>query len=90
MSFDLFSLTEKAVEAMPAEDEPWRPGPPLPKELEGVLGIWWGEGVDWWFEWRDGSLEARRPGREVATRTTFEREDEDVYRTSPAASTASC
>ena len=46
-----------------------------------MLGIWWGEGVDWWFEWRDGSLEARRPGRKVATRTVFEREDEDIYRT---------
>ena len=81
MSFDPFSLTEKAVDAMPGEDEPWRPGPPVPKELEGVLGIWWGEGVDWWFEWRDGSLEARRPGRKVAIRTVFEREGEDAYRT---------
>ena len=66
---------------MPAEDEPWRPGAPIPPELEGVLGIWWGEGVDWWFEWREGSLEARRPGGKAATRTLFEREGEDVYRT---------
>ena len=29
-----------------------------------------------------GSLEARRPGRKAATRTLFEREGEDVYRTS--------
>jgi len=81
MSFDAVSLTEKAAEAMPVDDEPWRPGEPVPPELEGVLGIWWGEGVDWWFEWRDGSLEARRPGRNVATRTLFEREGDDVYRT---------
>ncbi len=81
MSFDAVSLTERAAEAMPAEDEPWRPGAPVPPELEGVLGIWWGEGVDWWFEWREGSLEARRPGRKVATRTLFEREGEDLYRT---------
>jgi CubicO group peptidase (beta-lactamase class C family) len=81
MSFDAVSLTEKAVEAMPAADEPWRPGAPIPPELEGVLGIWWGEGVDWWFEWREGSLEARRPGGKAATRTLFEREGEDVYRT---------
>ena len=54
----------------------------MPAELDGVLGIWWGEGVDWWFEWRDGSLEARRPdAATVPTRTLFEREREDVYRT---------
>jgi CubicO group peptidase (beta-lactamase class C family) len=81
MSFDPVALTEKAAEALPARDEPWRPGEPVPKELEGVLGIWWGEGVDWWFEWRSGSLEARRPGRTAAVRTLFEREAEDVYRT---------
>jgi CubicO group peptidase (beta-lactamase class C family) len=81
MSFDPVSLTEKAAEAMPVEDEPWRPGEPVPPELEGVLGIWWGEGVDWWFEWRDGSLEARRPGPKASIRTLFEREGEDVYRT---------
>ena len=81
MSFDPVELTEKAAQALPAEQEPWRPGPPLPQELEGVPGIWWGEGVDWWFEWRDGSLEARRPGRDTGVRTLFEREGEDVYRT---------
>ena len=81
MSFDPIALTEKAAEALPVEDEPWRPGAPVPAELDGVLGIWWGEGVDWWFEWRDGSLEARQPGRNVPTRTLFEREGEDVYRT---------
>jgi len=81
MSFDPIALTEKAAEALPVEDEPWRPGAPVPAELDGVLGIWWGEGVDWWFQWRGGSLEARRPGRNVPTRTLFEREGEDVYRT---------
>lgn len=81
LTFDPVALTEKAVDALPAEPEPWRPGEPVPPELEGVLGIWWGEGVDWWFEWRSGSLEARRPGRPVAVRTVFEQESEDVYRT---------
>jgi CubicO group peptidase (beta-lactamase class C family) len=81
MSFDPVALTEKAAEALPADEEPWRPGEPVPEELEGVLGIWWGEGVDWWFEWRGGSLEARRPGRAAAVSTLFERESEDVYRT---------
>jgi CubicO group peptidase (beta-lactamase class C family) len=81
MRFDAVAFTDKAVEALPAEDEPWQPGEPVPEELEGVLGIWWGEGVDWWFEWRAGSLEARRPGRDTGVRTLFERESEDVYRT---------
>ncbi|MBA3717947.1 MAG: beta-lactamase family protein, partial [Actinobacteria bacterium] len=81
MTFDPVSLTEKAAEAMPAEEAPWQPGASVPEELEGALGIWWGEGVDWWFEWRKGSLEARRPGRDTGVRTLFERESEDVYRT---------
>jgi len=81
LSFDAISLTEKAVDALGADDEPWRPGESIPPELDGVLGIWWGEGVDWWFEWRGGSLEARRPGRVAPVRTLFEKEAEDVYRT---------
>jgi CubicO group peptidase (beta-lactamase class C family) len=81
LTFDPVALTEKAVDGLGADEEPWKPGEPVPPELEGVLGIWWGEGVDWWFEWRDGSLEARRPARNVAACTLFEREAEDVYRT---------
>jgi hypothetical protein len=65
--------------AVPAEPEPWSAGAPVPEELEGVLGVWWGEGVDWTFEWRDGSFRAARPGRPVAA--AFEREGKDVYRT---------
>jgi CubicO group peptidase (beta-lactamase class C family) len=80
-TFDAVALTDKAAEALPVEKEPWRSGDPVPDELAGVLGIWWGEGVDWWFEWRSGSLEARRPGRATGVRTLFERESEDVYRT---------
>jgi CubicO group peptidase (beta-lactamase class C family) len=81
MSFDAVALTDRAAEALQLEPEPWQPGDPVPPELEGVLGIWWGEGSDWWFEWREGSLEARRPGRRVLTRTLFQKEAEDVYRT---------
>jgi hypothetical protein len=75
------ALTDRAAEALPLEPEPWEPGEPVPPELEGVLGIWWSEGADWWFEWRQGSLEARRPGRRVLTRTLFQKEAEDLYRT---------
>jgi hypothetical protein len=79
--FDPVALTAKAAEAMPAEDEPWRPGEPPPAELEGVLGSWWGEGTEWIFELRSGRLEARRPGQKAPVSTTFEREAEDRYRT---------
>jgi CubicO group peptidase (beta-lactamase class C family) len=76
--FDPIELTAKAVDALPADEEPWRPGEPVPAELAGVLGTWWGEGVDWTFEWRGEKLEARRPGRPV--KATFEPEGRDRYR----------
>jgi CubicO group peptidase (beta-lactamase class C family) len=81
LTFDWAALTEKAVEALAEEGEPWKPGEPVPPELEGLLGVWWGEGVDWSFEWRSGRLEARRPGTKPPVPTTFQREQEDVYRT---------
>jgi CubicO group peptidase (beta-lactamase class C family) len=79
--FDPLALTVQAAEAMPADDEPWRPGEPPPSELESVLGSWWGEGTEWIFEWRSGRLQARRPGQKELVATTFEREAEDRYRT---------
>jgi CubicO group peptidase (beta-lactamase class C family) len=80
-TFDPVSLNAKAADALPAEREPWLPGEPAPPELAGVLGTWWGEGIDWLFEWRRGQLEAARPGRGRTVRAVFEREGEDVYRT---------
>src|SRR5207247_7419286 len=56
-------------------------GEPVPADLEGLLGTWWGEGVEWRFEWRSGRLEALLPGRRAPVPTTFEREAEDRYRT---------
>jgi CubicO group peptidase (beta-lactamase class C family) len=81
LDFDPVALTVKAADSLAPEPEPWRPGPPVPAELAGVLGVWWGEGVDWAFEWRGGQLEARRPGRRRAIPAVFEREAEDRYRT---------
>ncbi|RQX59728.1 penicillin-binding protein, partial [Micromonospora chalcea] len=43
----------------PAEIEPWRPGPPAPAHLRGMLGRWWGEGFEYVFSWHDGTLRAR-------------------------------
>ena len=81
LAWDWVAVTEKAVDGLAGEDEPWRPGEPIPDELVDVLGSWWGEGVEWRLEWRSGKLEARLPGRSLPVPTTFEREAEDRYRT---------
>ncbi|MFI7488705.1 serine hydrolase domain-containing protein [Micromonospora echinaurantiaca] len=60
---ELFELTHRllnaAVEHDPAEIEPWRPGPPAPEAVRGLLGRWWGEGFEYVFSWHDGALRAR-------------------------------
>lgn len=79
LTFDPVTLTAKASEALGADFEPWRASAGPPPELEGVLGIWWGEGIDWTFEWREGRLQVTRTGRK-APPAVFERERDDVYR----------
>jgi hypothetical protein len=81
LEFDPVSLNAKAADALPSDPEPWSPGEPVPPELSGVLGVWWGEGIDWAFEWRNGRLHARRPGGHRPLATVFEREGDDRYRT---------
>ncbi|MEV5822317.1 serine hydrolase domain-containing protein [Micromonospora harpali] len=55
-------LLAAAVEHDPADVEPWRPGPPAPEHLRGMLGRWWGEGFESVFSWHDGTLQARSAG----------------------------
>ncbi|WP_425412546.1 serine hydrolase domain-containing protein [Micromonospora mirobrigensis] len=58
--FDLpHRLLAAAAEHDPAEITPWRPGPPAPEQLRGMLGRWWGEGFEYVFSWHDGTLRAR-------------------------------
>ncbi|MFC5926934.1 serine hydrolase domain-containing protein [Micromonospora vulcania] len=83
--FDLpHRLLAAAVEHDPAEVEPWRPGPPAPADLRGLLGRWWGEGFEYAFSWHDGSLRARGvgdpPGRPPAVFTPLP-DRPDVFRT---------
>ncbi|MEU3455930.1 serine hydrolase domain-containing protein [Micromonospora sp. NPDC006766] len=52
-------LLAAAAEHDPADIEPWRPGPPAPESLRGMLGRWWGEGFECVFFWHDGTLRAR-------------------------------
>ena len=58
--FDLpHRLLAAAAEHDPADTVPWRPGPPAPPEVRGLLGRWWGEGFEYVFSWHDGALRAR-------------------------------
>jgi CubicO group peptidase (beta-lactamase class C family) len=53
-------LVLETVDRDPVLPEAWRPGPPVPPELEGLLGPWWSEGSEFVFSVRQGVLEARR------------------------------
>lgn len=38
---------------------PWRPGPPVPPQVDELLGQWWSEGTAYVFSFREGRLEIR-------------------------------
>jgi CubicO group peptidase (beta-lactamase class C family) len=48
-----------AVEQWPVPPKQWRVEEPPPAELERLLGIWYMEGSQLVFRWRDGRLEAQ-------------------------------
>jgi len=74
-------LVEAALEVYPAEPELWRPAAQPPAELEGVLGRWWSEGMEFTFRWR-GRLEAVPEGpARITEPAVFEQEAPDRYRT---------
>ena len=74
-------LADAVAATWPADPAVWHPGQTPPAELEGVLGHWWSEGMEYLFRYRDGRLEALLrdavPGQDV---TRFEPEGPDVYR----------
>jgi CubicO group peptidase (beta-lactamase class C family) len=74
-------LAEAVADVWPADPRVWRAGDELPAQLEGVLGAWWSEGLEYLFRLRGGRLEAvardAPTGQEI---TRFEREAEDRYR----------
>lgn len=74
-------LIAAVVEWDPPPRSPWRPGPAVPDELEGALGRWWREGIEFVFRCAGGTLEARwadaPPDRSPAV---FVREGVDRYR----------
>ncbi|HWH05816.1 MAG TPA: serine hydrolase domain-containing protein [Gaiellaceae bacterium] len=74
-------LATAAIEELPSDPEPWRPGGPAPPELEPLLGPWWIEGHEVVLGYHGGRLQARvvdgPPGRDTAF---FEPERDGVYR----------
>ncbi|GIG62320.1 serine hydrolase [Longispora fulva] len=75
-------LLGAAVEADPADVEPWSPAGPVPEEFRSVLGRWWGEGFEHVFRWEDGRLVARAAGVPVdRAPAVFEPRSVDVLRT---------
>ncbi len=52
-------LLAASAEEDPADIAPWVPGEPAPEAYRGLLGRWWGEGFEYVFFWRNGTLRAR-------------------------------
>jgi CubicO group peptidase (beta-lactamase class C family) len=74
-------LARTAIEALPAEPEPWRPADEPPADVAELLGRWWSEGHELVFSWRGERLQARLVDG-VAGRDTsfFERLDDGRWR----------
>jgi CubicO group peptidase (beta-lactamase class C family) len=75
-------LVRAAVEEWPVPPQPWRPGEPVPPDVEPLLGIWFLEASRLVFRWRDGRLEARfDDDRDWEPSSVFVRETPDRWRT---------
>ena len=75
-------LIAHTVEEWPVAPESWRVEEPTPAEVEPLLGIWWVEGSQIVFRWRDGKLEGRYAGiPDWKPSSAFERETADRWRT---------
>jgi CubicO group peptidase (beta-lactamase class C family) len=55
-------LAERAIELRPRESGRWQPEQEPPAEVAELLGVWWSEGEEVVFAWREGKLEARLVG----------------------------
>src|SRR3712207_5840847 len=75
-------LTEKALELLEPESEPWRPEEAVPDDLRGILGRWWSEGYEFVFSYRGGKLQARIAiAPPTVPPAVFEPAGDGVYRT---------
>jgi len=63
-------LAEAALDVLPRTPKPWVPGPAVPSELEGMLGLWWTEGEQIVLALREGRFRAElvggAPGRTMS------------------------
>ncbi len=50
-------LAEAVLDEVPDEQPPWTPGPPVPADVDPLLGTWWSEGVQYALSWRAGDDE---------------------------------
>jgi CubicO group peptidase (beta-lactamase class C family) len=77
----VMQLIDAELAERPALPREWRPGEPCPSEFETALGMWWTEGMQFVFSWRDGHLEARAPDAPPERPpAVFEVEQGDVLR----------
>ena len=75
-------LVACTVEDWPVAPEPWRVEEAPSDEVEALLGVWWVEGSQIVFRWREGRLEGRYPDvAEWKPSSVFEREGADRWRT---------
>ena len=75
-------LIARTVDVWPVAPEPWRFEEPPPVDVESMLGIWWLEGTQMTFRWRDGKLEGRIVGiPDWRPSSVYEREGDDRWRT---------
>jgi CubicO group peptidase (beta-lactamase class C family) len=74
-------LSRAVADAFPAVPEEWKPGEPAPEELRGVLGVWWSEGHQLVFSYRNGALESDFPEARLGLgRSFYAQEGPDLYR----------
>ncbi|GAA1757754.1 serine hydrolase domain-containing protein [Luedemannella helvata] len=82
----ILNLPHELLAAAEADDPvditPWAPGAAAPPDLRSILGRWWGEGFEYVFFYKDGTLRARGAddpaGKPPAV---FEPVDRDLLRT---------
>jgi CubicO group peptidase (beta-lactamase class C family) len=74
-------LIAETVERWPAPPDPWRVEEPPPGDVEALLGIWYMEGSQLVFRWRDGQLQAQfTDSPDFIPPAVFEQESEQRWR----------
>jgi hypothetical protein len=74
-------LAGLALERPGTPPPPWRPETAPPPEVAAILGLWWSEGHEFVFAWRDGKLVAEAVGAPAWVQASvFEALPEGGYR----------